>query len=98
MGDELAKVIKDYANNELVNKSLSAGLDNLSITLTAIEEYRNCEVQRLEAKVFRQFISIKLFNINNKNRVNSSRIRTFKITYHRTIDLTIKLSLTFNDS
>lgn len=51
MGDELAKVIKDYANNELVNKSLSAGLDNLSLTLSAIEEYRNCEVQRLEAKV-----------------------------------------------
>ncbi|XP_045760966.1 protein FAM92A-A isoform X2 [Maniola jurtina] len=51
MGDELAKIIKEYANNEIVNKSLSAGLDNLSITLTAIEEYRNCEVQRLEAKV-----------------------------------------------
>ncbi|CAK1602819.1 unnamed protein product [Parnassius mnemosyne] len=51
MGDELAKVIKDYANNEIVNKSLSAGLDNLAITLTAVEEYRNCEVQRLEAKV-----------------------------------------------
>lgn len=51
MGDDLTKVLKDYANNEIVNKSLSAGLDNLSITLTAIEEYRNCEVQRLEAKV-----------------------------------------------
>ncbi|XP_045511752.1 protein FAM92A [Colias croceus] len=51
MGDELAKIIKEYANNELVNKSLSAGLDNLSLTLTAIEEYRNCAVQRLEAKV-----------------------------------------------
>ncbi|XP_026757359.2 CBY1-interacting BAR domain-containing protein 1 isoform X2 [Galleria mellonella] len=51
MGDELTKVLKDYANNEIVNKSLSTGLENLSITLTAIEEYRNCEVQRLEAKV-----------------------------------------------
>ncbi|XP_046961152.1 CBY1-interacting BAR domain-containing protein 1 [Vanessa cardui] len=51
MGDELSKIIKEYANNEIVNKSLSAGLDNLSITLTAVEEYRNCEVQRLEAKV-----------------------------------------------
>ncbi|XP_068621539.1 CBY1-interacting BAR domain-containing protein 1 [Battus philenor] len=51
MGDELAKVIKDYSNNEIVNKSLSTGLDNLSVTLTAVEEYRNCEVQRLEAKV-----------------------------------------------
>ncbi|XP_039765010.1 protein FAM92A-A [Pararge aegeria] len=51
MGDELAKIFKDYANNEIVNKSLSTGLDNLSVTLTAIEEYRNCEVQRLEAKV-----------------------------------------------
>ncbi|XP_023947333.2 CBY1-interacting BAR domain-containing protein 1-A [Bicyclus anynana] len=51
MGDELAKILKEYANNEIVNKSLSTGLDNLSITLTAIEEYRNCEVQRLEAKV-----------------------------------------------
>ncbi|CAH4013644.1 unnamed protein product [Pieris brassicae] len=51
MGDELAKIFKEYANNELVNKSLSTGLDNLSLTLTAIEEYRNCAVQRLEAKV-----------------------------------------------
>ena len=51
MGDELAKILKDYANNEIVNKSLSAGLDNLSITLMAVEEYRNCAVQRLEAKV-----------------------------------------------
>lgn len=51
MGDDLAKILKEYANNELVNKSLSAGLDNLSITLTAVEEYRNCAVQRLEAKV-----------------------------------------------
>ncbi|CAG9566631.1 unnamed protein product [Danaus chrysippus] len=51
MGDELSKILKDYANNEIVNKSLSAGLDNLSLTLTAIEEYRNCEIQRLEAKV-----------------------------------------------
>ncbi|XP_030025097.2 protein FAM92A isoform X2 [Manduca sexta] len=51
MGDELTKVLKEYANNEIVNKSLSAGLENVSITLTAIEEYRNCEVQRLEAKV-----------------------------------------------
>ncbi|XP_053599750.1 CBY1-interacting BAR domain-containing protein 1-A isoform X2 [Plodia interpunctella] len=51
MGDELSKVLKDYANNEIVNKSLSTGLENLSLTLTAIEEYRNCEVQRLEAKV-----------------------------------------------
>ncbi|CAG9784200.1 unnamed protein product [Diatraea saccharalis] len=51
MGDELSKVLKDYSSNEIVNKSLSSGLDNLSITLTAIEEYRNCEVQRLEAKV-----------------------------------------------
>ncbi|KAJ8726561.1 hypothetical protein PYW07_001259 [Mythimna separata] len=51
MGDELVKVLKDYANNEIVNKSLSSGLENLSTTLTAIEEYRNCEVQRLEAKV-----------------------------------------------
>lgn len=57
MGDELAKVIKDYSNNELVNKSLSAGLDNLSVTLTAIEEYRNCEVQRLEAKVLKHLYS-----------------------------------------
>lgn len=52
MGDEVAKTLKDYANNEIVNKSLSSGLENLSITLSAIEEYRNCEVQRLEAKVY----------------------------------------------
>ncbi|GBP06015.1 Protein FAM92A [Eumeta japonica] len=50
-GDELSNVLKVYADNEHVNKSLSTGLENLSITLTALEEYRNCEVQRIEAKV-----------------------------------------------
>lgn len=62
MGDELAKILKEYANNEIVNKSLSAGLDNLSITLVAIEEYRNCEVQRLEAKVIIIIIAFLLLN------------------------------------
>ncbi|XP_048486211.1 CBY1-interacting BAR domain-containing protein 1-A isoform X2 [Plutella xylostella] len=50
-GDDLAEVLKEYASHETVNKSLSVNLENLSLTLSALEEYRNCAVQRMEAKV-----------------------------------------------
>ncbi|XP_014481008.1 PREDICTED: protein FAM92A1 isoform X2 [Dinoponera quadriceps] len=50
-GDELAKIIHTYADSETVNRSLSTGLINFSATLSVIGDYRDAEVQRLDAKV-----------------------------------------------
>ncbi|XP_032683390.1 protein FAM92A isoform X2 [Odontomachus brunneus] len=50
-GDELAKIIHIYADSETVNRSLSTGLTNFSETLSVIGDYRDAEVQRLDAKV-----------------------------------------------
>ncbi|XP_046822529.1 protein FAM92A-B isoform X2 [Vespa crabro] len=49
--DEVAKTIHTYAESELINRSLSNGLLNLSATLSAIGDYRDAQVQRLDAKV-----------------------------------------------
>ncbi|XP_011151211.1 protein FAM92A isoform X1 [Harpegnathos saltator] len=50
-GDELAKIIHTYADLETVNRSLSTGLASFSATLSVIGDYRDAEVQRLDAKV-----------------------------------------------
>ncbi|KAL6443142.1 hypothetical protein ACFW04_002829 [Cataglyphis niger] len=49
--DELAKKIQTYADSEIINRSLSAGLANFSATLSVIGDYRDAEVQRLDAKI-----------------------------------------------
>ncbi|XP_012540161.1 protein FAM92A-A isoform X1 [Monomorium pharaonis] len=49
--DELAKIIQTYADSEIINRSLSTGLVNFSATLSVIGDYRDAEVQRLDAKV-----------------------------------------------
>ncbi|KAM0732658.1 CBY1-interacting BAR domain-containing protein 1 [Formica fusca] len=49
--DELAKIIQTYADSEIINRSLSAGLANFSATLSVIGDYRDAEVQRLDAKI-----------------------------------------------
>ncbi|XP_043501283.1 protein FAM92A-B-like isoform X3 [Polistes fuscatus] len=49
--DEVAKTIHTYAESELINRSLNHGLLNLSATLSAIGDYRDAQVQRLDAKV-----------------------------------------------
>ncbi|XP_039307961.1 protein FAM92A isoform X2 [Solenopsis invicta] len=49
--DELAKIIQTYADSEIINRSLSTGLANFSATLSVIGDYRDAEVQRLDAKV-----------------------------------------------
>ncbi|XP_062524325.1 CBY1-interacting BAR domain-containing protein 1 isoform X2 [Bombyx mori] len=56
INDRITSVEKNFgelcvAFGNYTRKTASTGLDNLSVTLTALEEYRNCEVQRLEAKV-----------------------------------------------
>ncbi|KAL2712606.1 protein FAM92A-B isoform X1 [Vespula squamosa] len=49
--DEVAKTIHTYAESELINRSLNNGLLNFSATLSAIGDYRDAQVQRLDAKV-----------------------------------------------
>ncbi|XP_070164062.1 CBY1-interacting BAR domain-containing protein 1 isoform X3 [Polyergus mexicanus] len=49
--DELAKIIQIYADSEIINRSLCAGLANFSATLSVIGDYRDAEVQRLDAKI-----------------------------------------------
>ncbi|EGI60540.1 Protein FAM92A1 [Acromyrmex echinatior] len=49
--DEVAKTIQTYADSEVVNQSMSAGLANFSATLSVIGDYRDAEVQRLDSKV-----------------------------------------------
>ncbi|XP_015178313.1 PREDICTED: secretion-regulating guanine nucleotide exchange factor-like [Polistes dominula] len=49
--DEVAKTIHTYAESELINRSLKHGLLNFSATLSAIGDYRDAQVQRLDAKV-----------------------------------------------
>ncbi|KZC10935.1 Protein FAM92A1 [Dufourea novaeangliae] len=61
-GDEIAKVVQTYSQSETVNRSLTAGLSNLSATLSVIGDYRHAlnirftkkkdaEVQRFDAKI-----------------------------------------------
>ncbi|EZA48690.1 hypothetical protein X777_13196 [Ooceraea biroi] len=49
--DELAKVIQVYGDSETINRSMSTGLANFSATLSVVGDYRDAEVQRLDAKV-----------------------------------------------
>ncbi|RLU25696.1 hypothetical protein DMN91_001853 [Ooceraea biroi] len=48
--DELAKVIQVYGDSETINRSMSTGLANFSATLSVVGDYRDAEVQRLDAK------------------------------------------------
>ncbi|XP_066594729.1 CBY1-interacting BAR domain-containing protein 1 [Prorops nasuta] len=49
--DDCAKIIQSYAEAETINRSLSSGLSNFSATLSVISDYRDAEVQRLDAKI-----------------------------------------------
>ncbi|XP_012270006.1 protein FAM92A-A isoform X1 [Orussus abietinus] len=53
--DEVAKVIQTYAESENINQSLSSSLGNFAKTLSIIGDYKDAEVQRLEAKVVTPF-------------------------------------------
>ncbi|XP_058802636.1 CBY1-interacting BAR domain-containing protein 1-A isoform X3 [Phymastichus coffea] len=49
--DEVAKAIQTYANSEDINRSMSSCLVNFSNTLSVLGDYRDAEVNRLNAKV-----------------------------------------------
>ncbi|XP_061196254.1 GDNF-inducible zinc finger protein 1-like [Saccostrea echinata] len=52
-GDILAKICKDYSDEENVSHSLKAGLRFCAENLSVIQDYRHAQVQRLESKVVR---------------------------------------------
>ncbi|XP_062610033.1 GDNF-inducible zinc finger protein 1-like [Saccostrea cucullata] len=52
-GDILAKICKDYSDEETVSHSLKAGLRFCAENLSVIQDYRHAQVQRLESKVVR---------------------------------------------
>ena len=52
-GDILAKICKDYSDEENVSHSLKAGLRFCAENLSVIQDYRHAQVMRLESKVIR---------------------------------------------
>ncbi|CAH1779560.1 unnamed protein product [Owenia fusiformis] len=50
-GDEVAKHILTYAENESLNHSSRHALTKFSENLAAVQDYRNAQTQRIEAKV-----------------------------------------------
>ncbi|CAB0030623.1 unnamed protein product [Trichogramma brassicae] len=49
--DEVVKTIQIYADSEDINRSMSSCLTNFANTLGVVGDYRDAEVQRLNAKV-----------------------------------------------
>uniref|UniRef100_A0A8W8K2X2 Uncharacterized protein n=1 Tax=Magallana gigas TaxID=29159 RepID=A0A8W8K2X2_MAGGI len=52
-GDILAKLCKDYSDEENVSHSLKAGLRVCAENLSVIQDYRQTQIMRLESKVVR---------------------------------------------
>uniref|UniRef100_A0A0P4WLQ7 Uncharacterized protein n=1 Tax=Scylla olivacea TaxID=85551 RepID=A0A0P4WLQ7_SCYOL len=50
-GDEVSKALQDYGEVESLNKSLRAALCETADSLTAIQDYRDVKVERLDARV-----------------------------------------------
>lgn len=54
-GDELAKVVLNYAESENINKSLAMGLESFAESLSTISDYGDNRVQMLDSKVINEF-------------------------------------------
>ncbi|XP_018568794.1 protein FAM92A isoform X2 [Anoplophora glabripennis] len=54
-GDELAKIVLNYAESENINKSLAMGLESFAEHLSTISDYGDSRVQMLEAKIISEF-------------------------------------------
>lgn len=52
-GDLLAKLCKDYSDEETVSHSLKAGLRTCAENLSIVQDYRHAQVMRMESKVLR---------------------------------------------
>lgn len=51
VGDKLAKAVADYSSYERFNASTKSSLKDFSLAYAAIQDFRDIEVKRLEAKV-----------------------------------------------
>lgn len=49
-GDELAKTVLNYSNNETVNQSLATGLENFAESMSTLSDYGDARTQALEHK------------------------------------------------
>ncbi|CAH8544162.1 unnamed protein product [Schistosoma turkestanicum] len=50
-GDEIARILLDYANKEKINRTTSDALRKVSEYFVTVEDYRNAEINRIVAKV-----------------------------------------------
>ncbi|XP_011632122.1 protein FAM92A isoform X3 [Pogonomyrmex barbatus] len=86
-GDELAKVIQTYADSEVINRSLSTGLTNFSATLSVIGDYRDAQVQRLDAKVIAPLSQYAMICKHARDDVkNTFAARDRELTRRRHLD------------
>lgn len=49
--DHLALTSLQFAQTEMISQTLKAALKKFSETVAGIQDYRNCEIQRLESRV-----------------------------------------------
>lgn len=54
-GDDLAKIILNYAESENINKSLAMGLESFAESLSTVSDYGESRVQMLDTKVINEF-------------------------------------------
>lgn len=71
-GDELSKQISSYVETEVLNPSSKEQLTLFAETLSTIQDYRQAQVQRLDANVIKHFASYGLKCKNKKNELRAS--------------------------
>ncbi|ESO85072.1 hypothetical protein LOTGIDRAFT_221535, partial [Lottia gigantea] len=71
-GDLLAKEIVNYAEYEKINPTLKKGLTSFAEHLSAVQDYRQAEVQRLEAKSVTPLSNYGLLCKQTKNELKSA--------------------------
>ncbi|KAK3754040.1 hypothetical protein RRG08_024119 [Elysia crispata] len=71
-GDLLAKQLMDYAEYEKWNPSLSAGMLKFAENVSAVQDYREAQVKRLEGKIISPLMNYGLLCKQTKNDLKSS--------------------------
>ncbi|GFR78873.1 protein FAM92A1, partial [Elysia marginata] len=71
-GDLLAKQLLDYAEYEKWNPSLSAGMSKFAENLSAVQDYREAQVKRLEGKIISPLMNYGLLCKQTKNDLKYS--------------------------
>lgn len=54
-GDEIAKVALNYAETEIINRSLAVGLENFADSISTLSDYGDVRVQLIDNKVVKEF-------------------------------------------